>query len=165
MGKTISAGQISLFEDQDAVERDRYLLRQALRHGGWSGYRVRVLAAFTYPHFQQYAHLYLQHEMQNSGGTVPGSCTAFMDCTAAGLRILCTQPETSERRYTWRQCVPVIRELIDQDEWLTKSEEMEVGHIVEKYGGLPYPRSRLQYPEAAWNEPTETQIYENRGSL
>lgn len=160
-------GQISMFEEEKNEERDRYMLRMALKYGGVEGYRIRVYAALTFPQFQQYAHLFLQHERENGGGSLPGQYRGYSTADASGLTVTCweTKPHTS-RKYTWKACVKVIREMIVEGEWLLKDEEFEIGHIVEVYHGLPYPRSRGKYPETAWGVVvSEKEVWDNRGNL
>ena len=56
--------------------------------------------------------------------------------------------------------------MIEEGEWLLKDEEFEIGHIVEVYHGLPYPRSRRKYPETAWGVVvSEKEVWDNRGNL
>lgn len=150
--------QVSMFEDYEAAEREPYLLRQTLRYGNghFGGFRIRVFAALTYDHFQQYASLFLRRELENGGGTIPGSVHAFVTCTARALTVQDREGiAPTERKYAYPVCVDVIRQMIEDDEWLTRTEEIEVGRIVNEYGGLPYPRARLRYPECAWGVDTE----------
>lgn len=167
MADDVIAGQISLFAEEDDAERDRYMLRMALKYGGFEGARVRIFAALTFPQFQQYAHLFLQHEMENGGGTIPGQHRGYRKGEASGLTVTCyeTQPFSS-RKYTWKACAKEIREMIDEGEWLLKDEEFEIGRIVDVYHGLPYPRSRLKYPETAWGVVvSEKEIWDHRADL
>lgn len=160
MGRKIRFHQISMFEAEADEDRDRYMLEKALRygHGHYQGYRVRVFAALTYPKFQEYAHLFLQRERENGGGTIPGSYDGMCSADATGFTVTCfeTRPFTS-KKYSWKACVKVIRQLIEEDRWLLKNEEFEVGRIVNMFDGLPYPRARLSYPECAWGVDTEQQ--------
>ena len=162
------AGQISMFAEEERKDRDRYMLEKALKYTIWqSAFRIRAFAALTYPQFQQYAHLYIRHELENSGWSLAGSYSGFADANAAGLSVWDYEAQPfSRRKYTWPACVKTIREMIDAGDWLLKDEEFEIGRIVEIYHCLPYPRSQRPYPKEAWEGlPSEKDVWDNRAAL
>lgn len=138
-------GQISIF---DLVETD--WLAEALRGGGYDGFRLRLFAALTYPAFQQYAENFLAREYgADTYHGRSGKDGRFYEFRRDGVHVRILREHT-ETRYTWKQAVEKARELIEEDGWLSRDEERTVDELMRTLGRLPYPRACMAYPENAW---------------
>ena len=108
------------------------------------GARLRIFAALTFPHFQQYADMWMREEY--TGGVYSAFCSGgYRLKYEAGGAVWSADGE--EHRFTWKQMANRARELIEEPDWLSREEEWIVNNL---RGELPYPYPCVSYPEDAW---------------
>lgn len=135
------AGQMDMFSMLRRFDPLDDLVRRIQHEGA----RLRIFAALTFPHFQQYADRWMRHEY--TGGVYSSFASAGYSLEYSAKGATCTV-DGEEYTFTWAQMVARARELILEPDWLSREEERIVNDL---RGELPYPYPCSSYPAEAWH--------------
>ena len=148
--------QLNFLDAIGIQDEEEDLLEVACLRGCMADTRVRIFAMLDGGWFPQYRVPWMQREYGKGGFSMEWEGRPwFCDYDPHGFRVSCFRTG-KEYRYTWERIIKCIEKLIRRGEYLNRGDERKISEVAyENEGILPYPRARLQYPEAAWKSKEE----------